>query len=512
MEIRPEADPRKYVEMNGGFGRKVGAIPLEVNCSMKRLLLSILCLALLLGTAQSEAVSTGDDDDMTQAREAAERHAIAQQIYVCDAADVSYGYFTRDEHVRGIPASTTKIMTCLLALENCSQDELVTVTKEAASLGGANSLMGLVEGEQICVKDLLYGLMLPSGNDAANALAIHIDGSIEGFVERMNARAAELGLTDTAFTNPRGVNREGHYASAYDLAVLTAYAMENAAFRQIVATANYDVSPNEVRRQTLHLKNRNRLVSDAPGTGCWYEYAVGVKTGTSTAGSCLVAAATKEDVTLLCVQLGAVRGASDSDRAETLCKNAAELFAYVFDYMYAYVAADTLLSGYEAELIIENARIGDEANGCVTAKADLSGLKAYRPIRDIELLEQGDSFTTEVQWDSVTAPVAAGQTLGTVTFSYGGRVWFRAKLYATRTVLAAAAAVPFTAAPSCEASQRAEMSADIQCTDEQSPAPLQQSSLVQPALWYAAAAIAALLLIGLCATVIHRLRKRHSDR
>ena len=144
----------------------------------------------------------------------------------------------RNAGVRRYPASTTKIMTCILALESSEFDEPVKISKRACNLNERNSKMGLKPGETFPMIDLLYGLMLPSGNDAAIAIAEHIGGSFDGFVKLMNEKAKELGMTGTHYMNPHGLHHSDHYTTARDLALLTAYAFENDAFREIVATAN----------------------------------------------------------------------------------------------------------------------------------------------------------------------------------------------------------------------------------------------------------------------------------
>lgn len=403
----------------------------------KRLVLLVLVLLLaampVLGEeneAEEETVS------QEEAYASAYRHAIAENVYVCDMNDLAHVYMEKAAHEDVAMASTTKIMTCMLALEHCELDEIVKVDREAASLGGTNSLMGLVSGEEITVEELLYGLMLPSGNDAALALAIHIGGSVEEFVVLMNQRAQELGLYETAFTNPSGVAREGHYSTAYDMAKLTRFAMGNETFRTIVSTAKHTVPANSRRKVKLELTNRNRLISSNPKSSTYYEYAIGVKTGTTWKGSNLIAAAQKEDVVLICVQLGAVKGEDDAYRARRLAENAKEIFEYVFNYEYGYAEASELISQPIAyEVPVENYRITDENEGWLTLQADISGAKAFRPLYEIEALRQGGAvFEANFIVEEAQAPIAAGQKLGTVELSYKDRVWFTCPLIASRSV------------------------------------------------------------------------------
>lgn len=188
-------------------------------------------------------------------------------------------------------ASTTKIMTALVVLETLPTDMPVTVPAEACGVEGSS--IYLKAGEVMTVSDLLYGLLLASGNDAASALAIAAGGSVESFVSMMNERAASLGLKDTHFTNPSGLPDDDHYTTAYELALITCTALRNATFSQIVSTESIRISGGRL------VTNHNKLL--------WmYEHAVGVKTGfTKKAGRCLVSAAKKDDVTLVCVTLNA---------------------------------------------------------------------------------------------------------------------------------------------------------------------------------------------------------------
>ena len=185
-------------------------------------------------------------------------------------------------------ASTTKIMTAVVALENALLDDKIKVSALAAGTEGSS--MYLKEGEIVTVRELLYGLMLSSGNDAANALAEHVGGTVADFVRMMNGKAAEIGMKNTSFATPSGLDGEGHYSTAYDMAILAAYALKNAVFAEIVATKAITIGER-------YLVNHNRLLFS-------YRYAIGVKTGyTIAAGRCLVSAARKDGVTLIAVTL-----------------------------------------------------------------------------------------------------------------------------------------------------------------------------------------------------------------
>lgn len=193
-------------------------------------------------------------------------------------------------------ASTTKIMTAILTIEAGDLDKEFTVDPYAIMVEGTS--MGLLEGDRVSRRDLLYGILLPSGNDAANAAAVSVAGSMEKFAELMNAKAQELGLSDTHFVTPSGLDADGHYTTAYDLAQLTAYAMKNEVFREVVCCKSAQVEfGNPPYQRTLY--NSNKMLAR-------YEGAIGVKTGfTDNARRCLVSAAERDGVTLVAVTLNA---------------------------------------------------------------------------------------------------------------------------------------------------------------------------------------------------------------
>ena len=210
--------------------------------------------------------------------------------------DATSGSFLAESaaDVRLPMASTTKIMTALVILEECPLDDTLSVPAEAVGVEGSS--VYLFSGEVVSVRTLLYALLLSSANDAAVALALHAAGSVPAFAAKMNAKAAALGLHDTAFQNPHGLPAEGHYTTARDLACIAAAAMKNKTFRDIVSTARYSVPQNGTDATRLFL-NHNRLLRT-------YNGAVGVKTGfTKQSGRCLVGAAERDGLLLICVTL-----------------------------------------------------------------------------------------------------------------------------------------------------------------------------------------------------------------
>ena len=215
------------------------------------------------------------------------RAVSAQKAIVMDA-QTGRVLFQKDADSRALIASTTKIMTALVVCQQCNVLDRMRIPKEAVGIEGSS--MYLQEGEVLTVQELLYGLMLHSGNDAAVALAIYCGGTVEGFVQLMNDKAHRLGLTGTHFENPHGLDSPNHYSTARDLATLAAYAMNDPIFRQTVSTKT-------VRAGNRTLRNHNKLLWRVEG-------ADGVKTGfTKAAGRILVSSATRDGRRLICVTI-----------------------------------------------------------------------------------------------------------------------------------------------------------------------------------------------------------------
>ena len=223
---------------------------------------------------------------------AAPEHSASCAVLIdAETGKILYG---ENENVRRGMASTTKIMTALVALENVSPEKEVVVAKEAIGVEGSS--VYLYEGETVTMETLLYAMMLQSANDAAAAIAIEVAGSIEDFAELMNARAKAMGLTATHFENPHGLDGETHYTTAYELALITREALKNELFCEIVATEKRTIPLHDGTASRL-LINHNRLLRE-------YDDIIGVKTGfTKKCGRTLVTAAERDGLTLICVTL-----------------------------------------------------------------------------------------------------------------------------------------------------------------------------------------------------------------
>lgn len=218
------------------------------------------------------------------------------------------------------PASTTKIMTALLTLENCNLKDKVTVGEKPPYLDG--SKIGIKVGEIVTVEDLLYGLMLQSGNDCALALAEHISGSSEAFAELMNKRAKELGCKNTHFVNPHGLYDENHKASAYDLALILKELYKHSDYRKIASTAEYKMPPTNKTVEVRNLWNKNKLITGSNNYG--YKYCTSGKTGyTRQSQYSFVATAEKDNLKLIVTLV--------HDSAKNYWTNSKELFEYGFN-------------------------------------------------------------------------------------------------------------------------------------------------------------------------------------
>lgn len=310
--------------------------------------------------------------------------------------------YEKNAHETRPPASTTKIMTLIVALEKGNLEDIVTVSENASQMEG--STMWLSAGEKMQMQDLLYGLMLVSGNDAAVAVAEHIAGSIPNFAALMNERASAIGARDTHFSNPNGLPDDQHYSTAYDLALITAYGYNKSPmFTDIVSTINKKMPwPGKDHERDLY--NANKLL--------WqYEGGNGVKTGyTDAAGRCLVSGAKRNGVQLIAVVL-------DGDYMWTDSIN-------LLDYGFSQVSPFTVI---QQGTVYKTAYVKDGIT-------DKVALASADDVVVAALPNEHDKFTSVVEADKVKAPVYAGQKLGKVKVLYNGQELASTDLIATSDV------------------------------------------------------------------------------
>ena len=338
----------------------------------------------------------------------------AESVYLINL-DTGKVIYEKDADKKIYPASTTKIMTALLALENipdldAPQVELKLYIQNALSGTGA-SLAGILRGESFSPRELLYASMLPSGNEAAMMLGDYVgDGSLDYFAEMMNERAAELGAVNTHFVNASGMHDDDHYTTAYDMYLITKAALENETFRQIVSTRYYYAGEDQ-NGNPLHWNTTNFLIS--PGSTYYYPYATGVKTGTTDeAGRCLVSTAEKNGYHYLMVMMGAPQYDSNGEKLEEnmVFKQSIALYDWAFG------------SFSNKTLIEKDLGVGEVP------------LKLARGGKDYLLIKSGEVFTdllpNEIEASSITleldlpavvnAPVKEGEQVGTIRLMLAG--------------------------------------------------------------------------------------------
>ena len=343
---------------------------------MKKLFCAIFAILLAIPTAASPSVSA--------------RSALLMTL----DGDV---LFEKNADERLPMASTTKIMTCLVAIENCSLADIVEVTEESAGVEGSS--LYLRRGDRVSVKDLLYAAMLRSANDAASALAVHTAGSVEAFAELMNEKARELGMENTHFANPHGLPDEEHYTTARDFARLASRAMQNKTFAAVAGTKEYVVTVNGNEKRPV--KNHNRLLFS-------YDGACGVKTGfTKASGRCLVSAAERDGVTLVCVTLDAPDDWEDHRRLLN----------------YGFSITERRLIAHEGEIEKVLHTFGE---GYVTV-TNAEALEAtVRVGSDVTFVFCADRYPA--------LPIAAGDPLGSLTVVSDGRTVAECELAASEDV------------------------------------------------------------------------------
>lgn len=332
--------------------------------------------------------------------------------------------YAKNPDERMYPASTTKMMTGILALESGKMGETATATYEALkSITLEDSYMGILIGEQLSMTDLLYGMLVYSANDAANVIAVQIAGSMEAFVDMMNAKAAEIGMTNTHFMNPCGVHDDNHYTTAYDLAVLARYCMQNEQFREVVKTPSYHIAPTNKYAVDRYLYSTNLFLSTARSSHYLYKQCTGIKTGTtSAAGHCLVASAEYNGMELLSVVLKC----NDLDLAEN-----------AYSYIVTRNLFDFGFNNYQPGIlatpgnIVSDSKVYEaKADKRVTLTVD-NEVSALLPIdEDIAASVETVTDLPEV----IQAPVAKGDVLGQVSYTYNGNEIGRANLIAANDV------------------------------------------------------------------------------
>ncbi len=344
---------------------------------MKRVCIAVLALLLLVFLPLGGVKARADKED-------------SEIVIERDSGRILFEKNAREK--RGI-ASLTKIITAIVAIENADLDRQITVPAECCGIEGSS--VYLKPGERLTLSDLLYAMMLRSGNDAALAVAVSVGGSVENFVAMMNDFARRIGAHDTHFANPHGLNAEGHYSTAYDTALCLAYAMKNETFRSIAGCKNKTIPGEEGNR---YLKNKNKLLFS-------YDACTGGKTGyTVAAGRCLASAAQKDGMELVSVVLGC------SPMYENSQKNFEDCFA-----RYSLVKiVDKDEFRFEADVF----RGKNKAEGYVKESF------CY-PLADGER----EAVRTETVPDNAAAPLSANEKIGVMNIYLENQLIFSQKIF-----------------------------------------------------------------------------------
>ena len=381
-------------------------------------LIIIICLAL---SCIAPSASALDEPSM-----------VASSVVLADLNSDAVLY-SRNMDVQVAPASLTKIMTVLIAVEELESgrhtiDELVTAPENCrVGMDDDSSTSNITPGEVMSYGDLIYCAMLQSANEACNILAVQISGSIEAFVARMNERAAALGCTATHFANTNGLTDEAHYTTAYDLSLITREAIKHELFSTVVNTKQYTTAPTNYAAARV-LENSNALINTASiyGSDYFYEYASGVKTGyTRAAGSCLISTAQKDDLHFLAVVLGSTCPLNDPDRKDYgNFVDSLALYNWAFDsFSYQTVVTTTM----------------NVQSVTIDLAQDLSEIMLH-PANDVTLLLPNDVdmsqvyLSTSIYADELVAPISMGQELGTANIMINGTNYGSVKLVSSTSI------------------------------------------------------------------------------
>lgn len=374
---------------------------------LRFILTIILCLGIMLNTltvlADTEDASAGADvSDSGNDSLWPSAPAINGESAILIEASTGTILYEKKAHQKMYPASITKILTCILAIENCELDDIVTFSEEAVTLETDASNIECKAGEQMSVEDCLYGLMLASANEIANALAEHISGSVDSFAELMNEWAAEAGATDSHFANANGLHNDNHYITAYDMAMITKRAIQIPIFCAVTGTCEYIIDSTNKTSESREINNRHKMVWSSEYSSVAYDGVFGGKTGyTSQAGTTLVTYAERDGMTLICVVL--------NSNSYNVYYDTATLFDYGFDNF-------ELVSASENETLFSS---DDTGLASLTSIFSTASPSFYISEDDYVVLPNTASFkdlTLTVSFDEVESDAAA-----LIQYSYADR-------------------------------------------------------------------------------------------
>ncbi len=326
--------------------------------------------------------------------------------------------YSKNKNKKMYPASTTKIVTAILTLENCNLEDVVTVSYDTVmSIPEGYSSASLQIGEQLTVEQLLKLLLVHSANDAANALAEHVGGSVESFVSMMNTKVHELGLSHTHFTNAFGMHDENHYTTAQDLAMIMKYCMKNEDFRKLAGSASCAI-PATNKYDIRKYNSTNELI--LPNNKNYYPFLTSGKTGyTSQAGDCLVSCSYQDDLELICVILG---GKTINDVSTRFSETKA-----LYEYGYDNYSIKTIVNTND---IVTQIEIPNGTKN--TKKLDLLANDTIRTLLENNL--SLDKLPVEIKLkQDIKAPIEQGSPLGSISYTMDGTE-YKTELIASHSV------------------------------------------------------------------------------
>ena len=378
----------------------------------------VFILTAFLGTAQAAAPTYDGKTD-------------ANAIMLVDAKTGKV-LFEKNPDGQVYPASTTKILTTMVVLENADLNQEVKVGAEGEWTNTGYSLLKTKNGEKIKIKDLLYGMMIVSGDDAASTLALTVGGSEEHFVQMMNETAQRIGMTHSHFVNPHGTDTDGQHVTASDMAKLAVYAMQNETFRDIVGRASYDM-PKTNKNPARTVKNTNKLLLSDDSE--YYKYATGIKTGsTPKAFRCLVSSAKKGDMELICLTYG-----DETQNGTNRWPIARDLFEFGFKNFRTVDMKKVFEAVEPVSVSVQNAADGTDTLSLNVENAGGEYQTFDKTLADkVEAGDLKSKVSLTGGGETLNAPVGKGDEVGTVDYiDDEGNVVYQGKLVASGSVEAA---------------------------------------------------------------------------
>lgn len=376
---------------------------------MKKLfVLSVICLILFtnIDTAYAKTITTTKTTTVDNSLWPESEDVYSDSAILMDAS-TGLILYEKNVHDRHYPASITKIMTTLLAIENCSLNEIVSFSKTAIfGIERDSSHIGIDVGEELTIEQSLYGIMLASANEVAYGVAEHVSGDLSSFAKLMNQKAKELGCTDTNFVNANGLHDDNHYTTAYDMALIAKSAINNPIFQKVTSTISYTIPPTNIQEESRYLTNHHKMLKK---TSYQYDGCVGGKTGyTTKSNHTLVTFAKCGDLKLICVIMN-----SDLTHQYT---DTAKLFDFGFNN---FTAHD--ISLLEGKQLLKDSPFFTKFNClfCETTSPLNVSTNGYIILPNTANI---NDVTKEVNFNQKQNTSLQIDTIGVIKYSYGGKI------------------------------------------------------------------------------------------